>query len=181
MGQSTGGKVDGRPGNFGDYAERGFIAETRDGLPWWDTCIASALIDLARVPGFITAFAGIAWVLRHDGDPDWVVGGSTPRAAMKVAMEWLDAGIDPGEVAWWLRAGCWDPKVAMRFVAAGIHPMRLLNEDGLPAHWAMADDGTRIPLVTAVSEWDYPMVDAVRWITGRGYEVRASDGPGWVG
>jgi hypothetical protein len=48
------------PTNLGDYAERGFIAEQRGGLDWWQTCITSALIDLNRVPGFVTAFAGVA-------------------------------------------------------------------------------------------------------------------------
>lgn len=161
------------PRNFGEYALRGFIAETRDGLPWWQTCIASALVDLSRIDGFVTAFAGIANVLRHGEHPDWVVGGDGVKAAIDVALEWLDEGIDAHEVTGWLQAGCWDPKVARRLTAAGVHPCRLLNEDGKPAHWIEVQDGNKVPLALAVTEWQLPIADAIRIVTTRGDEVAA--------
>lgn len=161
-----------RPDDFGEYALRGFIAESR-GLPWWQTCIASALLDLDRVDGFITAFCGITQVIRQGEDAQWVVGGDSVRAAMDVALEWLHADIEPDEVNGWLRAGCWDPRVARRLVDAGIRPDRLLNEDGQPAHWLEVADGTQVPLATAVTEWQLPVPEAVRIVTGVAYEISA--------
>jgi hypothetical protein len=166
-----------RPEDFGEYALRGFIAESRGGLPWWQTCIASTLLDLGRVEGFVTAFSGIANGLRHGDDPRWVVGGDSARAAMDVALEWLDADIDPQEVSGWLRAGCWDPQVARRLIDAGIHPHRLLNEEGQPAHWLEVADGNQVPLATAITEWQFPVAEAVRIVTGRAYEVGSR---GWL-
>jgi len=160
-----------RPEDFGQYALRGFVAEGRGGLPWWQTCIASALLDLGRVEGFVTAFSGITHVLRQGEDPRWVVGGDSVRAAMDVALEWLNANVDPLEVSGWLRAGCWDPRVARQLVDAGIHPHRLLNEDGQPAHWLEVADGNQVPLATAITEWQFPVAEAVRIVTGMAYEV----------
>lgn len=101
-----------------------------------------------------------------------MIGGPTFREAVGVTMEWLDAGIQPAEVAGWLQAGCWSPTVAARLVAAGIRPGRLLNEEGLPAHWLAVADGHQIPLCTAIAEWDFPVAQAVRMVTGTAYEVQ---------
>ena len=161
-----------RPDNLGDFAERSYIAEQRTGLDWWQVCITSALIDLNRVPGFVTAFAGIANVLRHGASADWVIGGSTFREAVNVTLEWLDADIAPHEVAGWLQAGCWSPTVATQLVAAGIRPGRLLSDDGRPVHWLQVADGNEVPLATAITEWDFPIAEAVRIVTGMAaYEV----------
>ena len=151
-----------RPANLGDYAYRGFVAETGDGLEWWQTCITSALVDLSRVEGFVEAFAGIAAALRHGGCPERIVGSDDVRAAFKVTLEWLDEDIDPREVAGWLRAGCWDPKVALRLAEAGITPALLLDDAGEPRHLVAAPDGDDVPLAQAVTEWELPIAQAVR-------------------
>jgi hypothetical protein len=62
---------------------------------------------------------------------------------------------------------------------AGRHPRnttlacRLINEDGKPAHWVDIEDGNKVPLARAVTEWQMPVTEAVRVVTGRGYEVAA--------
>jgi hypothetical protein len=100
-----------------------------------------------------------------------VIGGPTVRDAINVALESLDAKIEPSEVSGSLQAGCWSPRVAARLVAAGVRPNRLLNEEGQPAHWLQVADGNQIPLATAVAEWDFPIPEAVRIVTGAAYEV----------
>lgn len=160
--------------NFGDYAYRGYVAETRDGLPWWKTCITSALIDLSRVDGFIVAFAGIASALRHGANPDRVIGDDGVRAAIDVTLEWLDEGINPSEVAGWLQAGCWNPLVARKLTAAGIRPHDLLDEQGEPLHWVAAPNGDDIPLAQAVTEWEMPIAAALKVMTDRVAPAQAS-------
>lgn len=161
------------PKHFGKYANRSFIAETRDGLPWWRCCVASAIVDLARVDGFVTAFAGITDVLRDGQDPRWVVGGDGVRAAFDVVIEWLDAGIDPQDVGLWLRAGCWSAEVAAELAGSCVQPRMLLNEEGRPAQWVRVADGSSQPVCVAVVEWDLTIPDVVRIVAGMApHEVR---------
>jgi hypothetical protein len=156
---------EGPPANFGTYAGQGFAAETRDGLPWWQTCITSALMDLSRVDGFVPVLVAIARALRHGADPERVVGSDLAPAAFLVALEWLAAEVEPDDVTAWIQAGCWEPRVARRLADAGVQPRHLLDADGRPRHWMEAPDGECIPVARAAVEWEMPTSEAVDRLT----------------
>lgn len=155
------------PTRFGDFAIQGFLAEQADGLGWWQTCIASAFIDLCRVDGFVVAFAGIAKVLRTDVDPQWAVGGTEVQDAIGATLEWLAERINPHDVEHWLLAGCWKPRTAQAFAATGLRPQHLLDAAGQPAHWVEVADGQHVPLAVAVIEWDLPLAHALQIVANR--------------
>jgi hypothetical protein len=134
---------------------------------WWDTRMADVLIEIARTGPLVVALAGIAAALRDGGDPDIVTGGTTAEAAFEVAQEWIDAGIEPGDVAGWLRAGCWSAAAARRMADAGLRPDRLLDDDDRPAHWVEVPNGEEMPLAKAVAEEFTTVAAAVRRIVGR--------------
>lgn len=164
------------PPHFGDYAVQGFIAEQEGGLGWWQTCIASALIDLSRLDGFTVIIAGIAKVLRSGVDPNWAVGSPEAKAAIDVTLEWLAEQINPRDVEGWLLAGCWSPRIAKALAGAGISPQHLLDANRQPAQWVEVADGQRVPVALAVIEWELPVADAVR-IVADSYTPRSPTHP----
>lgn len=129
---------------------------------WWNTGTAAVLVDLARSGPFVVALAGIAEVLREGEDPEWAVGDVTAAAAFGVAQEWLDAGVEPTEVAGWLRAGCWNPKIARQMEVVGLSPSRLLDDEGRPVHWVEATNGERMSVALAVANDLMAVADVVR-------------------
>jgi hypothetical protein len=135
---------------------------------WWETETASVIVDLAKSRPYHLVLSGIAEAIRETGDPLWVVGGTTAAQAHAVAWEWLDAGIEPDNVAAWLRAGCWDPKAAHVMSEEGLHPARMLDDDGEPLDWVEGLNGDLIPLAMAVAEGHLTASDAVRTVVQRG-------------
>lgn len=135
------------------------------GLDWWETCTASVLVDAANSWPTTIVFAAVAQLLRDGLDPEWVSGGRSPAAALAVAREWLEVGVEPSEVAGWLRAGCCDAPTAVKLANAGVRPVRLLDDAGRPLHWVEVRDGQRVPVAQAVAEWDLPIEEAVRIVT----------------
>jgi hypothetical protein len=134
------------------------LNQTGAGGGWWNTPTAAMLIDLAKAGPFVVALAGIAEVLRSGEDPDWAVGGITAAAAFSVAQEWLDSGIEPADVAAWLRAGCWDPRAASQLVVLGVRSDRLIDESGKPRHWVKTASGEEMSVALAVAD---------NWISAR--------------
>lgn len=128
--------------------------EAAIGCGWWETDTAGLLLGFLSVGPPATVFTAIARLLRDGQDPDIVVGAGTANAAFAVAEEWLDAGIEADQVAWWLRAGCWKPAAARALTDAGLRPWRLLDDDGRPLHWidVPTPDGEPVPLARAVTE-----------------------------
>lgn len=157
--------VDTDPVGYPQSLSRGLAKDVKVmGCRWWRTWTADSIIDMAKVPGFLVALAGITEVLQEGTDPDWVVGGESAGAAFKVAQEWLDVGVEPAEVGDWLRAGCWDPKAARRMVDAGLRPGRLLD-DGKPAHLLDVGPEGDVPLAMAVADSYISVDEAVRIVT----------------
>jgi hypothetical protein len=128
---------------------------------WWDTPTADLVDEIARAGPLMVALAGISSVLREGGDPDVITGSSGPEAALAVAQEWVDAGIDPREVACWLRAGCWSAHAARQMVDTGLRPGRLLDDHGRPLHLVEVPNGEEMPLARAVAEEFVSAGDAV--------------------
>jgi hypothetical protein len=128
---------------------------------WWDTPTAALVDEIARAGPLMVALAGISSVLREGGDPDVVTGGTGPEAALAVAQEWVDAGIDPRDVGCWLRAGCWNAGAARRMVDRGLWPGRLLDDGGRPLHVVEAPNGEEMPLARAVAEEFVSAGDAI--------------------
>ncbi len=135
---------------------------------WWETDTASVIVDLAQTGPFHTVLSGLAESIRETDDPLWVIGGTTAAQAHAVAWEWLDAGVDPGQVTSWLRAGCWDPKAARDMAEAGLCPARLLDDDGEPLDWVEGSNGDLIPLAMAVADGHLTAVEASRTVVQRG-------------
>ena len=131
-------------------------------LEWWRVPTATVIVELAQTREFVSALAGIAEVLQAGEDPMWVVGGATAREAFAVAQEWLDAGVEATEVGGWLRAGCWDPKMAKQMVDAGLRPHRLLDGEGKPIQWVEGSEGHDIPVALAVADGYLTPEEAVR-------------------
>jgi hypothetical protein len=119
---------------------------------WWETETAAVIVDLGRSGSFIVALAGITEVLREGADPEWVVGTAHAPAAFKVAQEWVEAGVEPSDVAAWLRAGCWDARAARRMADAGIQVDQLLDDEGKPLHLVDVGPEGDVPLALAVAE-----------------------------
>lgn len=139
-------------------------------IPWWETCTASVVVDCVRAGANLTVLAGLIELLREGVDPDWLVGGQGATAAVAVAREWVDAGVEPTEVAGWFRTGCYEATAATRLIALGLRPHRLLDEDGHPLHW-VTRAGERVPLGQAVAEFRLAPEDAVRAVVGRVAEL----------
>lgn len=133
---------------------------------WWNTPTATVLVNIAQAGPVIPALAAIAEVLRAGEDPEWVVGGASAKAAFAVAHEWLDAGIEPSDVADWLRAGCWDPQAAYRMTVLGLRPRMLLNDVGEPIHWVEAGDVPRMSVALAVADNFLTAEESVRVVMG---------------
>jgi hypothetical protein len=136
------------------------------GLPWWETRTAAVLVDVARSRSLIVVLGGIAEVLQEGLDPLWVVGDQDPKAAFEVALEWLAAGVEPSEVAGWLRAGCWDPRAARRMADAGIRVSELLDEAGRPRYPVDIGPDGELPLALAVADTYLSVEDAARLVHG---------------
>ena len=135
---------------------------------WWETETASVIVNLAKARAFHVVLSGLAEVIRETRDPLWVIGGTTAAQAHAVAWEWLDAGIEPHEVTGWLRAGCWDPRTARSMVEEGLHPVRLLDDDGEPLDWVEGSNGDLVPLAMAVADEHLTAADAVKAVVRRG-------------
>lgn len=127
----------------------------------------TALLDLGRESGFVTALAGIIDVLRGGENAEWIVGDVSFHMALKATYGWLDAGIEPRDVAGWLRAGCCNPASAQQMVTAGIRPPHLLDAVGQPAHWVDIAPGQCVPVALAVAEYGLPVSDALSVVSGR--------------
>jgi hypothetical protein len=134
-----------------DLADALVAATERAGYEWWWTP-AVATLAAQRTGVLVDALAGLAQVLREGHDPDVVTGGPHPRLAVEVAGEWLAAGIGPGDVAVWLRAGCWRPTAAREMVEAGIRPTQLVAGDGSARHLVDSVSGWPVPLARAVAD-----------------------------
>lgn len=132
---------------------------------WWHTWTADALIDFAPIAPLVEVLAGIATAVRDGGDPDVLIGGSTPEGAFGVADEWLAAGVPAGDVADWLRSGCWSPGAARQLAEAGIGPRALLDDNGRPLHLVEAPDGEQLPVARAVTEELYTVAAAVELVS----------------
>ena len=128
--------------------------EAAVGCDWWETDTTSLVIGVLSAGPAMAVFTTIARLLRDGEDHDVIVGDSTASAAFAVGNEWFDAGIDPGDVEGWLRAGCWKPTVAKTLTDAGLQPRHLLGENGRPLHWidVPTPDGEKVPLARAVTE-----------------------------
>jgi hypothetical protein len=135
------------------------------GLDWWDTCTASVVVDAAASWPTAIVFAALTGLLREGLDPEWVAGGRSPAATLAVAREWLEAGVEPSEVAGWFRAGCCDPNTAVKLAAAGLRPHDLVDAGGTALHWVEVLDGQQAPVAQAVAEWGLPVKEAVRVVT----------------
>jgi hypothetical protein len=124
------------------------------GCDWWETETAGLILGLLATGPAATVFLAIAQLLCEGGDPDVIVGGPSARAALAVALEWLDAGVEPDDVATWLRAGCWKPAAARAMADGGVQPDRLLKDDDQPLHWVdiPTAGSERVPLARAVAE-----------------------------
>lgn len=143
--------------------------EAAIGCGWWETDTAAFVTGLVAAGPVATVFTSIAHLLRNGEDPEVVVGATTADAAFAVACEWVDAGIDPGEVQGWLRAGCWKPTVAKALTDAGLGPEQLLDDCGKPRHWIEipTPDGQQVPLARAVAEEFVAVQNAIPIVTGR--------------
>lgn len=135
--------------------------EAAVGCGWWETDTASLVLSFLSVGPAAEVFTAIARLLREGQDPDVVVGTWTATAAFAVAEEWLAAGIEADQVAWWLRTGCWKPAAARALTDAGLRPWRLLDDDSRPLHWidVPTPNGEKVPLARAVAE-EFVTVDA---------------------
>jgi hypothetical protein len=119
---------------------------------WWETELSEVMTDLARSGGFLVALAGVAHVIQQRSDPLWVVGDMSATSAHQVVWEWLDAGIEPADVATWLLAGCWNPRTAQALADAGVRPDDLVGADGAPHDWVDAPCGERLPAAQAAAD-----------------------------
>jgi hypothetical protein len=142
-----------RPGSVDRLLDQ-LDMEAAVGCGWWETDTAGPVLSLVSTGPPATVLTSIAQLLREGHDPDIIVGTGSANAAFAVAQEWLDAGIDPDQVAWWLRTGCWKPATARALSDAGLRPWRLLDDDGRPLHWTdvPTPDGEHMPLARAVAE-----------------------------
>jgi hypothetical protein len=134
---------------------------------WWETELSSVMSDLARSGGFLVALAGIAQVIQQRADPLWVIGDMTAASAHKVAWEWLDAGVEPADVATWLLAGCWSPTTAKALAGAGIQPADLVGADGHPLDWVDAPSGERLPAAQAAADGHLTPADVAAIVRAR--------------
>jgi hypothetical protein len=134
---------------------------------WWETELSGVMSDLARSGGFLVALAGIAQVIQERGDPLWVVGETTATAAHKVAWEWIDAGVAPADVAPWLRAGCWNPKVARALADAGVEPRELVDADGRALDRVDAPNGERLAVAQAAADGHLTAAEVVAVVAAR--------------
>jgi hypothetical protein len=119
---------------------------------WWETEAAVMIGDLAHARSYGVVLAAIAEAIRRTGDPLWVVGQTTPAAAHAVAWEWLCAGVEPGEVGVWLRAGCWDPRAARALGDAGVLAAGLIDGEGRSRFTVDGPGGEPVPLAQAVAD-----------------------------
>jgi hypothetical protein len=128
--------------------------EAAVGCGWWETDTAALVLGFLSAGPAAAVFTAIAQLLREGQDPDVLVGAGNANAAFGVTEEWLEAGIDADQVAWWLRSGCWKPAAARTLTDAGLRPWRLLDDDGRPLHWidVPTPDGEQVPLARAVAE-----------------------------
>lgn len=133
---------------------------------WWETEAAAVIVDLARASPYGVALAAITEAIRRTDDPLWVVGNTTPAAAQSVTWEWLDAGIDPGEVGAWLRAGCWDPGAARALSNAGVSAAGLIDGEGR-SRFTVEDAGSEpLPLAQAVADQHITVEQAAQLTQG---------------
>jgi hypothetical protein len=134
---------------------------------WWETELSVVMRDLARSGGFLVALAGIAEAIQRRRDPLWVVGDTTATSAHKVAWEWLDAGVEPTEVAAWLLAGCWDPKAARALTDAGVDPGDLIDADGAPLDRVETPSGEVLPAAQAAADGHITPADVAAIVRAR--------------
>jgi hypothetical protein len=134
-----------------DLADELTTAVERAGYEWWWTPTGTTLVS-QRHGMLVVALDGVAQVLREGHDPDVVTGGADPHFAVEVAGEWLAAGICPGDVPAWLRAGCWRPEAAREMTDVGIRPAQLVADDGSARHLVDSVSGWPIPLARAVAD-----------------------------
>jgi len=119
---------------------------------WWETELSEVMGDLARSGGFLVALAGLARVIQQRSDPLWVVGDMSATSAHQVVWEWLDAGVEPSDVATWLLAGCWNPRTGHALADAGVRPDDLVDAEGAPLDWVDAPNGERLPAAQAAAD-----------------------------
>jgi hypothetical protein len=133
---------------------------------WWETEAAVVMIELARVRSYGVVLAAIAEAIRRTGDPLWVVGQTTSAAAHSVAWEWLCAGVEPGEVGAWLRAGCCDPRVARALSDAGVGAAGLIDGEGRCRVTVDGPVGEPMPLAQAVADEHITVEQAAQIVHG---------------
>jgi hypothetical protein len=143
--------------------------EAAVGCGWWETDTTGLVIGFVSAGPTAAVFTAIAQILREGHDPDVVVGGRSADAAFAVAEEWLEAGIETDQVAWWLRTGCWKPGAARALTDAGLRPWRLLDDEGQPLHWinVSTPHGEQMPVARAVAEEFVVVEAAVRIVVGQ--------------
>jgi hypothetical protein len=134
--------------------------------PWWWCPTFDAVRRQRGTEPVVVALTGMAEMMRSGEDPNWVAGGDSARAAVNEAGEWLEAGVDPTQVANWLRAGCYRPQAALDMAAAGIDVRLLLDEHGQPRHLVEAPNGWPVALALAVAEGDVSVTEALALIRG---------------
>lgn len=154
-------------GSAGNVARRIDNDTAVSGGCWWESSTAHLIVELVKAGPVIAVLAQIAEVLQEGHDPLWVVGGESATAAVEVAAEWLDAGVDPTEVGDWLRAGCWGADAARQMMNVGLRPGRLLDAEGRPRHLVDIGPEGEIPLALAVAESYMTPHEAVRVVVGQ--------------